>query len=73
MPTSRWRPRSTVCLGDDPIEFTNREFPVLRLLMEKQDKLVSREDLAHTVWPLGPSRVPEHRRVRQLDPPEARR
>jgi two-component system alkaline phosphatase synthesis response regulator PhoP len=42
-----------VHIRDDPVALTGREFQVLRLLLEQPGKLVTRDDLAHSVWGLS--------------------
>jgi DNA-binding response OmpR family regulator len=42
-----------VQVSGKPVELTAREFQVLRLLLEQANKLVTRDDLAHSVWGLS--------------------
>lgn len=42
-----------VRIADEPVALTGREFQVLRLLLEQEGKVVTRDDLAHSVWGLS--------------------
>jgi DNA-binding response OmpR family regulator len=39
-----------VIIGDDKIELTRKEFEILKLLIESQGKIFSREDILDIVW-----------------------
>ena len=40
----------TVCAGSESISFTTREFEILKLLLENQGRVLSREKLLDSVW-----------------------
>lgn len=40
----------TVCAGGESIPFTTREFEILKLLLENQGRVLSREKLLDSVW-----------------------
>jgi DNA-binding response OmpR family regulator len=42
--------RKRVIIGDDKIELTRKEFEILKLLIESQGKIFSREDILNIVW-----------------------
>jgi DNA-binding response OmpR family regulator len=42
--------RKRVIIGDDKIELTRKEFEILKLLIESQGKIFSREDILDIVW-----------------------
>jgi DNA-binding response OmpR family regulator len=42
--------RKRVIIGDEKIELTRKEFEILRLLIENQGKIFSREDILNIVW-----------------------
>jgi two-component system alkaline phosphatase synthesis response regulator PhoP len=42
--------RKRVVIGDEKIELTRKEFEILRLLIENQGKIYSREDILNIVW-----------------------
>ncbi len=42
--------RKKVDIGDDKIELTRKEFEILKLLIENQGKIYSREDILKIVW-----------------------
>ncbi|MCJ7447588.1 MAG: response regulator transcription factor [Bacteroidales bacterium] len=42
--------RKRVVVGDEKIELTRKEFEILKLLIENQGKIFSREDILNIVW-----------------------
>jgi len=42
--------RKRVLIDDEKIELTKKEFDILKLLLENQGKVYSREDILHKVW-----------------------
>jgi two-component system alkaline phosphatase synthesis response regulator PhoP len=42
--------RKRVIIGGEKVELTRKEFEILRLLIENQGKIFSREDILNTVW-----------------------
>jgi len=42
--------RKRLIINDEKIELTKKEFEILRLLLENQGKVFSREEILMTVW-----------------------
>jgi len=42
--------RKRVIIGDEKVELTRKEFEILKLLIENQGKIFSREDILNIVW-----------------------